>query len=94
MISPITAAFAGGAIAAGYTIAGVFFLRFWRRTGDVLFLSFAVAFWLMAANQVVPIALGSPRETKGGAYLLRLAAFALIIIAILGKNMFSRSRRP
>ena len=80
-------AFIGGLLSGGYAIGGVFFLSFWRRTRDSLFAVFAVAFWLMAVNQALPVLLGIPREEQGGIYLLRLAAFVLIIAAILRKNV-------
>lgn len=86
-MSPTTFAFIGGLLTAGYAVAGVFFFSFWRRTRDSLFLVFGVAFWLMALNQALPILLGIPREEQSGIYLLRLAAFVLIIAAILRKNV-------
>lgn len=85
-------AFGAGAIALGYVIGGVFFWRFWSRTKDSLFLVFAAAFGLMAVNQAVPTLLGIPTEEQSGVYLLRLAAFVLIIVAILRKNLQGRSR--
>lgn len=85
--SPTTIAFAGGLLTAGYAIAGLFFLRFWTRTRDSLFGVFALAFWLMALNQALPIVMGIPREEQSPAYLLRLLAFLLIIGAVLRKNI-------
>ena len=87
--SPLIAFF-GGAIAMGYLVGGVFFWRFWSRTRDSLFLVFAAAFCLMALNQALPVLLGIPREEQSGIYLLRLAAFMLIIVAILRKNLGGR----
>lgn len=84
---PIVVAFVGGLLTAGFLIAALFFLRFWKRTGDGLFLTFAGAFVLLAANQAVPVLLGVPSEDQEYVYLLRLAGFALIILAILRKNM-------
>lgn len=84
---PIVVAFVGGLLTAGFAVAALFFLRFWKRTGDGLFLTFAAAFVLLAANQAAPILLGIPSEDQGYVYLLRLAGFALIILAILRKNM-------
>jgi hypothetical protein len=84
---PILAAFTAGALTLGWLAIGVFFLKFWRRTGDGLFLAFAVAFALVAANQAVPILFGVPSENQGYIYLLRLAAFLLIILAVLRKNL-------
>lgn len=76
-----------GALGAGFLIAGLFFLRFWGRTRDGLFLAFAGAFALMALVQVLPVLLGIPQEERGGIYLIRLAAFVLIIVAVLAKNL-------
>jgi hypothetical protein len=87
---PTTVAFAAGALTLGWLAIGLFFLKFWRRTGDGLFLAFAVAFALLAANQAVPVLFGIPSEDQGYVYLLRLAAFVLIILAVLRKN-FGRS---
>jgi hypothetical protein len=84
--------FLAGVIAAGYFVAGVFFLRFWTRTRERLFAIFACAFWLMAANQALVALAGIPREEQSWIYLLRLAAFVLIIVGIVGKNV--RGRRP
>ena len=49
-MSMTTFSFVGGLLSAGYAVAGVFFLSFWRRTRDSLFAVFAVAFWLMALS--------------------------------------------
>ncbi|HEY0647741.1 DUF5985 family protein [Phenylobacterium sp.] len=84
---PIMAAFAGGALTLGFLAVGLFFLKFWRRTGDGLFLAFAIAFALLATNQAVPVLFGVPSENQGYIYLLRLAAFLLIILAVLRKNL-------
>jgi hypothetical protein len=78
--------FLGGAIAFGLFAAGLFFLRFWRRTGDTLFLAFSLAFGLLALAQVVIAAVNIYFEDKSAAYLIRLAAFAIIIVAIGRKN--------
>ena len=84
---PIMAAFTAGALTLGWLAIGVFFLKFWRRTGDGLFLAFAIAFALLATNQAVPVLFGVPSENQGYIYLLRLAAFVLIILAVLRKNL-------
>jgi hypothetical protein len=79
-----------GATAMGAAVAGLFFLRFWRRSGDRLFAGFAVAFWLLALNWAL-LALTDPaNESRWLFYLLRLAAFCLILFAIVDKNR----RRP
>jgi len=76
------AAFLSGALVMAYVVAGCFFLRFRRDTGDRLFTFFAAAFWLLAIQRVI-VTLAHPPETI---YLLRALAFVLIIIAIIDKN--------
>lgn len=83
-------AFVNGMLAMGFAVAGFFFLRFWTRTRDSLFIAFALAFWLLALNAALVIQLGQPREELTFVYLLRLAAFLLIIVAILRKNVGAR----
>ncbi|MCR5878546.1 DUF5985 family protein [Phenylobacterium sp. J367] len=68
-------------------MAGLFFLRFWRRTGDTLFAAFAAAFVLLAIAQPLPMLTGIPNESQAPIYTLRLLAFLLIIWAILRKNL-------
>jgi hypothetical protein len=83
--------FLSGAVAFGFFTCGLFFLRFWKRTRDQLFLAFALAFALLGTGQSI-LALGNiPTEERGSIYLLRLLAFALILIAILRKNRSARA---
>jgi hypothetical protein len=84
--SPTVEFFVAGIMTAGYAMAGLFFLRFWWRTRDRLFAAFAWAFWLMALNQTVAGFSRHEHAENSAAYLLRLAAFALIMIAVLSKN--------
>ena len=79
-----------GVISAGFLAAALFFLRFWSRSRDSLFLAFALAFALLALQQALIIFLGLPEEDRSWIYLLRLAAFLILIVAILGKNMGRR----
>jgi membrane-associated PAP2 superfamily phosphatase len=78
--------FLAGAVAFGFVVCGLFFLRFWRRTRDELFLAFALAFGLLGLGQAILALSNIPTEERGSIYLIRLAAFALILIAILRKN--------
>jgi uncharacterized membrane protein YbaN (DUF454 family) len=80
-------AFLNGMTTMGFLLAAVFFTRFWRRTSDRLFATFAGAFVLLAANQVLLGLEAFPREEQSLAYLLRLAAFTLLIFAVVSKNM-------
>jgi hypothetical protein len=79
-------AFVSGLITMGFLVAGLFFVRFWVRTRDGLFAAFAAAFWLLAVNQALLALSNLPVEEKSWMYLLRLAAFAIIILAIVAKN--------
>lgn len=78
--------FLSGAITLGFIAAGLFFLRFWKRTRDPLFVSFALAFWLLGLVQAILALADIAAEERSLVYLMRLAAFALIIAAILIKN--------
>ena len=78
--------FLAGAVTFGFFVCGLYFLRFWHKTGDELFVAFALAFGLLGAGQAI-LTLGSiPTEERDSIYLIRLLAFALILIAILRKN--------
>lgn len=79
--------FTSGVITAGFLVASLFFLRSWRRTQDSLFAIFSAAFVLLALNQALAILLDLGREELGWVYLLRIAAFMLIIIGIVRKNV-------
>lgn len=78
--------FLSGIVVAGFLLAGLFFLRFWRTTRDSLFLVFAISFWLLGLNQALLTFSNVPAEERSWLYLIRLFAFALILIAIGFKN--------
>ena len=78
-----------GALIMASAVAGLFFLRFWRDTGDRLFVAFAAAFWVLAVNWL-GLALSSEPETRTVFYLLRLVAFVTIIVGIVDKNRGGR----
>jgi hypothetical protein len=81
------APFFSGLIAMGLLVCSAFFLRFWRRTRDSLFVVFSIAFFLLALNQALTTLLGLPFEERSWLYVLRLAAFVMIIAAIIRKNV-------
>ncbi len=78
--------FLSGAVALGFAACALFFLRFWHRTREELFLAFALAFLLLGIGQTVLALASIPTEERGSLYLLRLAGFLLILIAIYRKN--------
>lgn len=78
--------FFSGMIVMGMLVCAVCFLRFWRRSKDWLFIAFALAFALLALSQALTTLLYPPLEERSWLFLLRFAAFSLLIAAILGKN--------
>ena len=78
--------FLSGAVSLGFIVCALFFRRFWRRTRDGLFMAFALAFSLLGLGQAILALANIPTEERGSIYLIRLAAFALILIAIVRKN--------
>ena len=83
--------FLSGAVAAGFFVCALFFLRFWRRTSDGLFLAFALAFGLLGTGQSILALANIPTEERGSIYLIRLSAFAVILFAIVRKNRGARA---
>ena len=86
--------FLAGAAAVGYAVAAVFFLRFWRKTADRLFLAFSAAFLLLAVNQVLAAVLEFGDERTPYVYTLRVLGFLLILWAIVDKNLSGRRKNP
>ena len=78
--------FLSGAVAFGFFVGALFFGRFWKRTRDPLFLAFALAFGLLGVGQAVLALANIPTEERSYLFLFRLAAFALIMVAIVRKN--------
>lgn len=75
-----------GAIAMASLVVGMFFLRFWQRSRDAFFLWFAASFFLEAANRAALALSPNPSDGAPVFYGIRFVAFALILIAIWGKN--------
>ena len=78
--------FLSGLIVALAIVAALAFLRFWRQSRDRLFGFFAGAFVLYGINHVLLTFNPRDSEIRPYLYLVRLAAFVLIIIGILDKN--------
>ena len=76
-----------GMSAMGFVVAAMFFWRFWRRTNDLLFAAFSAAFLLLALNQFLLGLSSVASEDQYLIYLLRIAAFAMLIGAIVLKNL-------
>ena len=78
----MTIAFLSGVLTVGYAVAALYFLRFWRESRDPLFGWFAAAFALLACQRLLLVTL---RENDI-LYVVRLAAFVMILVAIAQKN--------
>ena len=75
-----------GAMVAGYTVAALFFLRFWRRSNDRLFAMFGVAFLLLGVQRLSLAVLVGEGAPAVWPYVVRLVAFLLILWAVVDKN--------
>ena len=80
----------GATAAFGFAIC-VFFVRYWRDTGDRLFAVFAAAFALFGASRVVLASLDRESEARIWVYALRAGAFLAIAAAIVDKNVSGSS---
>jgi hypothetical protein len=85
-MTPAIVLFLSGMLAMGYLVVAGFFLRFWRQTRDRLFISFAIAFALLAVQRVLLVTEFGLLENRVGAYGLRLIAFLIIVYAVVMKN--------
>jgi hypothetical protein len=90
-MNPALVLFLSGMLAAGYIVVAGFFLRFWKQTRDRLFLSFSIAFALLAIQRALVVPEFALVEDKTWAYGLRLIAFLIILYAIVQKNRQERS---
>jgi hypothetical protein len=79
--------FLSGALMLSFLVATAYFVRFWQRTSDTLFIYFAIAFALLAVNQLVLFTMGAEDELRGYTYVLRVSGFILILVGILSKNV-------
>jgi len=79
-----------GAMVMAYSVAAMYFLRFWRRSRDPLFGHFSLAFWILAAQRLALSISGEDYEHRTFFYIARLLAFVVIIWAIVQKNRAPR----
>lgn len=78
--------FLSGMLMMGCWVLAAFFWRYWTRTGDRFFVLFSIAWLLLGGERFGLAVINLPEEPRAGMYFLRLAAFLLIIIAIVDKN--------
>lgn len=75
-----------GVIATAFLTAAMFFFVYWRRSRDVLFLSFAIAFAMEAFSDASLLGAAHPNDASRWYYFVRLVSFLIILIGILKKN--------
>jgi uncharacterized membrane protein len=85
--------FITGAIVALCGVAALYFWHFRRQTGERFFALFAFAFATLGLNFTLLAVGDRESEFRPGLYLVRLAAFLLIIAAIVEQNRRSGERR-
>jgi hypothetical protein len=71
-------------------VAALYFLKFYRKSGDRLFVFFSAAFGILGINRLFFVLIDAPDEARTALYVIRLLAFMLILYAIIDKN---RARR-
>jgi len=86
--------FLWGALAMASGTVSIFFLRFWSRSRDRLFLFFALAFATLALHWLGLGIVQPPVESRHYLFLLRLLAFLLILAGIIDKNRSGRRTDP
>ena len=75
-----------GGIAVGCLAVGLFFLRYWRSSGDRFFMFFMLSFWIEALNRVHLAVNTAWTEESSVHYVVRLVSYGLIVVAIWDKN--------
>jgi hypothetical protein len=82
--------FLAGTCAMGLLVATLWFLQAWSASRDRLFLLFAISFLLMAGIHIYQAITDTYRESGSLQYIVRLASYLLIIVAIVDKNRVGR----
>lgn len=84
--------FVSGAFVLSCLAVALFYLRYWRRTHDRLFAILALAFVMLSAERLVLGFVPAQMEGRHLIFLLRLAAYATIIVGVVDKNWPRRKR--
>lgn len=75
-----------GGFMMGASAIGIFFWKFWKKTGDRFFALFAIAFLLLAVERVIFLFIQAENEVHTWVFVIRLLAFAIISAAVVDKN--------
>lgn len=76
-----------GVLSASCLCASLYFLKFWTKTSDRLFLAFSIFFGAEAISRCVVAFLEKPGEGVPALYLLRFVTASLIVLSIWRKNL-------
>ncbi len=82
-----------GAITMGCFTITLFFLRFWRTTGDRLFVFLAASFLVEGLERIAIAAIPHSRGDEPLFYLGRLVAFVILLYGIAEKNGWMGGKR-
>lgn len=75
-----------GVISTLSLVSAAFFIRFWRKTREWLFLAFGFAFLIEGLNRMSFLSLDDPQGGNIVAYSIRLVSYLLILAAIAHRN--------
>lgn len=75
-----------GVISTCSLVAVLFFLRYWHRTRDFIFLAFAYAFGIQIFDRLA-LMYWNPADSELWLYVLRLSGYVVILAAIIRKNV-------
>lgn len=78
--------FISGAITLGFAAIALFFFTYWQRSRTRLFGLFSLAFALLAVERFVLVFIEDDYEFRPLVFLIRLAAFLVIIAGIVVQN--------
>jgi len=72
-----------GAVTVGFLVAAALLASLWRRRGERLFLALAIAFGLLALNQMLAVWMTDAHPQVGYVYLLRSIGFVFVAVTML-----------
>lgn len=87
LVHPTLDMFLLGFITGCSLVAALFFIRFWRTSGDKLFLAFALFFLVQSIDESAALGLRYPNEGSFSLFLIRLISVSVVFGAIVWKNL-------
>lgn len=78
--------FISGAVMFGCFTAAAFFFQAYRRNVDRFFALVALSFFILGIERLVLAIANEPESSSPLAYIPRLVAFALMVLAVVEKN--------